>query len=113
MAFNTAILENSHTGQIRQAPMGYSWTMFFFGFFPPMFRGDWKWVAIVFFSAIAGALVSFGLLAWLGPFICSFVWNKSHINGLVSEGYRLRSVSHGDLELADGYVGYRIKRIAE
>ena len=29
----------------------WSWTSFFFGFFVPLFRQDWNWVAISFFGA--------------------------------------------------------------
>ncbi len=113
MAFDTAIFENPHTGQIKEAPLGYSWTMFFFSFFPPMFRGDWKWVAIVFFSALIGALVSFGILAWVGPLVCYFVWNKSYARDLISKVFRLKGVAGGNLDVVDGYVGYHVKRIDE
>lgn len=37
------MLKNENTGQIKQAKIGFSWTVFFFGFFPAIFRGDWKW----------------------------------------------------------------------
>ena len=30
MAYDTAILQHPVTGQIKEAPIGFSWTMFFF-----------------------------------------------------------------------------------
>ena len=46
MAFALITLENKKTHQLKQAPIGFSWTNFFFGFFVPLFRGDWKWAGI-------------------------------------------------------------------
>ena len=31
---------------MKLAPVGYSWTNLFFGFFVPLFRGDWKWAVL-------------------------------------------------------------------
>lgn len=39
-------LENPNTHQLKQVKVGFSWTTFFFGFWPALFRGDWKWFAI-------------------------------------------------------------------
>lgn len=39
-------LENPNTHQLKQVKVGFSWTTFFFGFWPALFRGDWKWFVI-------------------------------------------------------------------
>jgi len=43
MAYTTITFENPRTEHIKQAPVGFSWTVLLFGFFPRLFRGDWKW----------------------------------------------------------------------
>lgn len=114
MAFDKAILENPHTGQIKTAPVGFSWTMFFFSFFPPMFRGDWKWVFIILGLSIAAAAVSMGFLGWVPGIVGAFVWNKSYLDRLVSRGFQLRGTERGSgLERIDRVLGYRARRVGE
>ena len=43
MASMTLNMKNPQTGQVKQAPVGFSWTVFFFGMFPAFFRGDIKY----------------------------------------------------------------------
>jgi len=58
---------------------GFSWTVFFFAFFPPLFRGDWKWALIIFLLAP----VTFGV----STIIFSFMYNGIYIRGLLLAGY--------------------------
>ncbi|OOR50841.1 hypothetical protein BLX05_17590 [Bacillus pseudomycoides] len=73
-------LRNENTGQIKQAKLGFSWTVFFFGFFPAIFRGDWKWFLIIL---IASAF-TFGF----SNLVFCFIYNKIYINELLSQGYK-------------------------
>ena len=112
VAYDTAYLENPRTGQIRSSPLGFSWTMFFFAFFPPLFRGDWKWFAIILIAGLFMALVSAGFLGWVPGVIGAFIWNKSYLEGLVREGYQLRSTATGNLDRVDSAVGFHVPRVA-
>ena len=68
MAYDTIYFQNSQTGQIREAPVGFSWTVLFFSWFPPMFRSDWKWTLIMLLCA----LVTWGL----SGLVFMFIYNK-------------------------------------
>ena len=41
MANNAIHFINPHTGELRTAPVGYSWTVLFVWFLPPLIRSDW------------------------------------------------------------------------
>ncbi|ANE46882.1 hypothetical protein SY83_12010 [Paenibacillus swuensis] len=69
----------NQVGMVKQAKIGFSWTTFFFGFFPALFRGDWKWCIIQLLAA------SFTL--GLTNLVFSFIYNKLYINGLLENGY--------------------------
>ena len=79
MAFATVTFENKRTGQIRQAPAGFSWTTLFFGFFPALFRQHWVGALIQFLIAC----ISFGL----SGLIFMFIYNKMYIKHLIGEGF--------------------------
>lgn len=114
MAFDTAILENPRTGQLRRAPVGYSWTMFFFGPFAPMVRGDWKWAGIIFLMAIVAAVISGGFLGWLPGLIGSFMWNRSYLDRLISDGFQVKATEKGSsLDKIDRELGYKTKRVED
>ena len=90
MAHNSIFFENPNTGLIKEAPVGFSWTTFFFGGIVALIRGDIKWglvqMLIQFFT------FGFSSMVW------GFFYNKLFINELISQGYKIKSVSHGTLE---------------
>ncbi|PGZ65150.1 hypothetical protein COE58_01145 [Bacillus cereus] len=74
------MLKNENTGQIKQAKIGFSWTVFFFGFFPAIFRGNWKWFLII----LVAGMFTFGF----SNLVFCFIYNKLYINDLLSKGYK-------------------------
>jgi len=66
-------------GVLKEAKLGFSWTMFFFGPLVPLVRGDMKWFLI-------GLLISIltSGLAWL---VFPFVYNKIYLKELLEKGY--------------------------
>ena len=89
MACATIAFENPHTGETKEAPVGFSWTVFFFGFFPPIFRNDWKWALII---------LVFALITWgLSSLVFMFIYNKLYIKDLISAGFKVKSVETGTI----------------
>jgi len=100
MAYTKIIFENPKTGQIKEAPVGFSWTVLFFGFFPPLFRGDWKWAIIMFLLA----MLTFGL----SGFVFMFIYNKFYIKDLIGSGFKAKSIGIGTVEQVSQKVGMTI-----
>ncbi|NLX85288.1 MAG: hypothetical protein GXZ00_06700 [Synergistaceae bacterium] len=68
------------TGQLRTAKVGFSWTVLFFGFCVPIYRGDAKWAVIMFIANV--------FTLWLANLILSFTYNETYIRDLLTKGYR-------------------------
>ena len=91
MAFAT-ITFKSKAGIVKEAPVGFSWTTLFFGFFPALIRGDWKWALIMF---IVG-FITFGL-AYI---IFAFIYNRLYLQDLLKKGFKVKDYS-GDRKLIE------------
>jgi len=100
MAYTTITFENPHTGEIKQAPVGFSWTVLFFGFFPPLFRGDWKWAVIMFILA----MITFGL----SGLVFMFIYNKLYIKDLIGSGFKAKSIASGNVDEVSAKIGVQI-----
>ncbi len=103
MANNTLYFKNPNTGETLKAPVGYSWTVLFFNFFPPIFRSDYKWGAIIFITN-ALAVVTAELFATNpGPevfwtsLLFSFFYNRMYIKELVKNGFHVYKTETGEL----------------
>ena len=79
------ILEKN--GIRKEVKVGFSWTVLFFNFFPPLFRRDLKWGAIMFFGGITLALATAGIGALIFRIIMSFTYNKIYIKELIAKGW--------------------------
>ncbi|MEN1968598.1 DUF2628 domain-containing protein [Lentibacillus sp. N15] len=82
-----ATLEND-IGLFKEVKVGFSWTTFFFGFFPALFRGDLKWAAIMFVVAVVIGIVTAGIAPWVVSIVFAFIYNKIYIKELIEKGYR-------------------------
>lgn len=92
MAFDTLILKNSNSGETKRAPVGFSWTTFFFTLFVPLLRADWKFALIM----LLVGMVSVGI-SWL---VFPFIYNKLYIKDLIyNRGFKVTGSEKGDLKL--------------
>ena len=83
-------------GQLRTAKVGFSWTVFFFGFCVPIFRGDAKWAVIMF---VAGVLT-----LWLVNIIFCFTYNSTYIRDLLSKGFRPADEESRQILIQKGFI---------
>lgn len=60
---------------VKKGFLGFSWTTFFFGFFVPLFRGDWLWLVIMIILGV----VSCGI----ANIILAFLYNKFYTSKLL------------------------------
>lgn len=90
MAYNTIYFQNPHTDQSRRAPVGYAWTVLFFGPLVFLARKEWMLFAIT--------LVLTLITAHLSNVFLSFKGNRMYIQMLVNVGYRVDKVTRGTVE---------------
>lgn len=75
-------------GLTKNVKVGFSWTTFFFGFIPALFRGDLKWAIIMLILEGVFGAFTFGFGAWVVGVVFSFVYNKIYIKELIEKGYK-------------------------
>ncbi|MDR1693876.1 MAG: hypothetical protein LBR70_01595 [Lactobacillaceae bacterium] len=81
MAKTILKLKNISTGDIKTAPLGFSWTVLLFGFFVPLYRRDWDMALLMILLYI----LSFGLVS----IVFAFFYNKMYARSLFERGYDL------------------------
>ncbi|HJN23876.1 MAG TPA: hypothetical protein QF509_08225 [Rhodospirillales bacterium] len=86
MAYAKILMEHKRTGQIKQAPVGLSWTVLFFGICPTIFRRDWKGFVVMMVATV----LSFGS----SNIIFLFIYNKLSIKDLLLNGYRVKELTN-------------------
>ena len=103
MAFTSIMFNNPKTGAIKEAPAGFSWTVFFFGFFPPLFRGDFKWGIIMMMLQV--------LTLGFSNLVFMFIYNKCYIKDLIGAGFKAESISKGDIKYVNQKLGIKIPQL--
>ena len=103
MANDILQLKNTVTGEIRNAPVGFSWTSLFFGFWPAIIRADWKYAVIIFILD----LITWGAV----NIVFGFVYNKLYIKDLLlSKGFKVLGCNSGDLTKVSGQLGIDLSK---
>ncbi len=103
MAYTSIIFKNPNTGAMKEAPVGFSWTTFFFGCFPALFRGDVKYGVIQFVIAMVTMGVS--------NIVFAFIYNKLYIKDLIGQGFKAQSIASGDMNFASAKIGMQIPQL--
>lgn len=98
-------LQNPVTGQLKQAKIGFSWTTFFFGFFPALLRGDTKWALIIVIIELLTGSFTFGGGTVLTCLVFAFLYNRAYINELLSQGYKPASEGDRAALRMKGFIG--------
>ena len=93
------ILQNPHSGIIKKAPVGFSWTTLFFGPLPALCRGDFKWFFIQLLCALP-----FGM----GFPLFAFLYNKIHLKKCLEAGYKVKSVEGSTIEALNIKLGLEL-----
>ena len=96
MAYATIYLTNGI--EIKKAPVGFSWTTFFFGGWPAIFRQDWLWGVL----GIIGSILTWGI----SGIVCSFIYNKVYIKNLINNGYKVVMPSMVNPDQLKAYLGF-------
>lgn len=95
-------LQHPHSGIIKQAPVGFSWTTLFFGPIPALRRGDFKW----FFIQLI-----LNLLFIIPLFVFPFIYNRLHLKKLLEAGYKVKSVEGTTIETLNRKYGLELPMI--
>lgn len=81
------MLENKF-GVKKVVKVGFSWTVFFWGFFVPLFRGDFKYMAFMIAAAVIGNFVFPIVGGWAAMIIFMFKYNEWYLDDLKNKGYK-------------------------
>ena len=81
MAYTTLTLENYKTGEIKHAPVGFSWTSLCLFFCPAIYRRDWKSFALMFPLCV--------LTLGLANIVFFFTYNKLYVKHLLARGFEI------------------------
>lgn len=109
MAYGTITLIHPTTEEIKSAPVGYSWTVLCWGFFPALFRQDWKNAAIILGTII---ITSFFFVGWIALIVFSFIYNdKMYLKDLLNAGWKIKGYTGSkSLEIVGQSVGFNLEK---
>lgn len=106
-------LKNETTNQVKQCKLGWSWTVFFFSFWPMLFRQDWIYlICYAAWDVIGGAIAyssdgAFSIIAsadFIIRIVLSVMYNSLYIKGLLKKGWTPADETSKKLMMAKGIV---------
>jgi hypothetical protein len=87
-------LKHPETGILKTGFSGFSWTSFFFGGFPALFRGDVGYGLAILLGGCLAAIISFGALWFVVSVVWAAIYNKNYTHRLIQAGYRFDDSPH-------------------
>ena len=84
----TVRMVHPQTGIVKNGFFGFSWTSFWCGGFPALFRGDMGHGLGVLAAGVLFAAVSAGLLWFLISVVWASIYNKNYTHRLLQAGYQ-------------------------
>ncbi|WP_334329850.1 SHOCT domain-containing protein [Companilactobacillus sp. HBUAS59699] len=99
-----ANLVNKNTNEVKDVKVGFSWTEFFFGFWPAVFRGDWKWLLIMLLVDVGLGVFTWGGGSLLFNFIFAFFYNKFYVKDLIEKGFQPSDEGDYHTLVSEGYI---------
>ncbi|WP_261817552.1 hypothetical protein [Vibrio gallicus] len=103
MAYAKITLKNNESGAVKEAPLGFSWSLLFCGMFVPLARRDWLWVLILVVPTILSVWVGPGYFAYVSAFgtllniAIAAVYNRIYIRNLLHRGFVISHIEEKDL----------------
>jgi hypothetical protein len=80
-------MKHKQSGILKNGYYGFSWTTFFFGGFPALFRGDIMYgLAVLVFGVVIG-LATFGLGSFVVWLVWACIYNKNYTHRLLQAGF--------------------------
>jgi hypothetical protein len=83
-----ASLVNESKQLYKNVKVGFSWTEMIFGFWTPVFRGDFKWASVLVLLEIIFGSFTWGGGAFLVTFVFAFFYNRFYVKDMVAQGYK-------------------------
>ena len=109
MAHGSVTVVNPLTDEMKTVPVGFAWTVLFWGCFPALFRQDWK-----NFGIMAGTLILSGLLliAFIPLIVFAFIYNdKMCLKDLLNSGWKIKGYQGSkNLQVVGQSVGYNLDK---
>lgn len=104
MAFTKLVMIHPKTKELKEAPVGFSWTALFFGPFVPLFRGQ-------YFTAILWLCLCV-IITIFAFIIMACVYNKLYLKHLIYKGFVLK-MSPMSLDIVQARTGIVIPEYEE